>query len=400
MKLIKTIFIFFFAGLQLLFSDSIKEYDVKIQSQNDQLQLLEKEIGRLQKDIKDSRTRESSVLDELDRSSRQIQLLNRKIRNMEGEMRLRKEKLKLLKNDRADNENQKDILLDRYKKRIVRAYKIHNNDIMELLFTSKGMKQFYYRLKYINAINQSEKKLYHDIRALINAIDEQTALINTENKKIKGDIITLDWERIQLAGLKKDREKRLKGIRKNKNLYSKIIRDKESSLKQIQKFISRLEKEKKQRLSELERQRALRAIIITDENSFEALKGKLPWPVPGRISSHFGKHRHPVLKTMTENTGIDIAVREGSAVQSIMDGLVTTVTWLRGYGNTIIIHHGEDYYTVYTRVSNVVVSENEYVTSGQIIAEVDAEGLEDKNVLHFEIWDQQTKLNPEKWLRP
>ncbi len=383
-----------------LMADTIEEYDLKIKNQNDQVDVLEQEINSLQEDIKASRSNESSVLDELDRSDKKIELIDLKIRSISREMELRKEKLNYLEKEKADNMQRKTELIERYRKRVVRGYKQHNNDILELLFSSKGLKQFYYRLKYLNAINQSEKKLFYEIRDLMAAIDTQTQMIREETDKLQTSIADLNNEQKQLRSLKSKRETRLREIRKNTSLYTRLVREKENSLKEIQKFISRLEKEKNERLRELERQRALRSITITDKNSFKALKGELPWPAPGTIVGSFGKHEHPVLKTITENTGVDIKVREGTPVQSIMDGLVTTVTWLRGYGNTIIIHHGEDYYTVYTRVSNVLVSENEYVTSGQVIAKVSYEGLDEGNILHFEIWDQQTKLNPEKWLRP
>jgi len=378
----------------------IEEYDVKIRNQSEQIEVLEQEIEGLKEDIRASRSKESSLLDELDRSNRQIQLLDRKIRAMEKELELRESKTALLKREQSDMETQKGALIDRYKKRVVNGYTLHNNDVLELLFSSEGLKQFYYRLKYVNAINRTEKELFYKIRDLVKRIDEQQVLIQAENEEISRNIASLSGEKEDLRSLKRNRERRLTDIRKNTRLYSNLIQDKENSLKKLQDIIARLQKEKAERQRELERQRALRSVNITDKNDFKALQGELPWPVQGNIVSTFGRHQHPVLKTVTENTGIDIKVREGSTVQSIMDGLVTTVTWLRGYGNTIIIHHGEDYYTVYTRVSNVVVSENEYVSSGQTIAEVAKEGIDDANTLHFEIWDQGTKLNPQRWLRP
>jgi len=108
--------------------------------------------------------------------------------------------------------------------------------------------------------------------------------------------------------------------------------------------------------------------------------------------------KHPTLKTITENSGIDIKVRQGTPVRAVLDGVVTTITYIRGFGNTIIIDHGSGFYTVYTHIDNVNVFEKEYITKDTIIAEVSDSGTLGEALLHFEIWSNRTKLNPEEWL--
>ena len=84
--------------------------------------------------------------------------------------------------------------------------------------------------------------------------------------------------------------------------------------------------------------------------------------------------------------------------RSVFDGIVTTITYIRGYGNTIILDHGSNFYTVYTHVSDVEVEENNYVEARQVIAYVSDSGSLDGSKLHFEIWGNREKLNPELWL--
>ncbi|HJL85338.1 MAG TPA: M23 family metallopeptidase, partial [Candidatus Marinimicrobia bacterium] len=109
-------------------------------------------------------------------------------------------------------------------------------------------------------------------------------------------------------------------------------------------------------------------------------------------------HKNPTLKTITENTGVDIKSNAGSEVQAVFSGIVTTVTYIRGYGNTVIIDHGGGFYTVYTHVEDVEVDENAFVRARQIIAHVGKLDSGSGSKLHFEIWSNREKLNPEHWL--
>ena len=116
----------------------------------------------------------------------------------------------------------------------------------------------------------------------------------------------------------------------------------------------------------------------------------------GKIISHFGKVHNKDLNTITENVGIDILAKNSNKVVSILDGVVTTITYIRGHGNVIIISHGEGFNTVYAKIDQINVNENDYVQSGKIIGSLDKSN---KKILHFEIWGNQKKLNPEKWIR-
>ena len=128
------------------------------------------------------------------------------------------------------------------------------------------------------------------------------------------------------------------------------------------------------------------------------MMGKLSWPIEGGIISKFGTIRNPETGTITENVGIDILAKNGMPVQSVLDGVVSTITYIRGHGNIIILDHGGGFSTVYSHLDNITVHENEYVQSINPMAKVAApeKGIIAK--LHFEVWGNQQKLNPEIWL--
>ncbi|MDP7483608.1 MAG: peptidoglycan DD-metalloendopeptidase family protein, partial [Candidatus Marinimicrobia bacterium] len=193
------------------------------------------------------------------------------------------------------------------------------------------------------------------------------------------------------------RNKELGNLKRDRQKMSVALNQRKKAAQQMESIISRLERERVARIAELERKR--KEMELLGSVPFKELKGKLPWPIEGKVISRFGTYQNPNLKTVTENTGIDIHGSEGTAVKSIYDGIVTTVTYIRGYGNTVILDHGDGFYSVYTHVTDVEVEENSYVNARDIIAHVGDSGSLEGTKLHFEIWGNKDKLNPELWLQ-
>jgi murein DD-endopeptidase MepM/ murein hydrolase activator NlpD len=119
----------------------------------------------------------------------------------------------------------------------------------------------------------------------------------------------------------------------------------------------------------------------------------LQWPVKGKIVKSFGPQWNPKLNTTLDNPGIDISARATTPVQSVFDGYVSTITFIAGYGTTVIVDHNNSYYTVFTHLESLLIAEDTNIREGQNIGYVSND-----NIIHFEIWGNNQKLNPESWL--
>ncbi|MFD1757891.1 murein hydrolase activator EnvC family protein [Rufibacter sediminis] len=135
-------------------------------------------------------------------------------------------------------------------------------------------------------------------------------------------------------------------------------------------------------------------------SNFAGNKGRFSWPVErGFISQRFGRQAHPVLKgVVVENRGIDIQTGANENVRAIFGGKVLAVQTIPGMNNIVMVQHGE-YFTVYAKLRTVNVSEGQEISTKQTIGTVytDAEGTSE---LQFQIWKNQTNLNPQGWLMP
>lgn len=137
---------------------------------------------------------------------------------------------------------------------------------------------------------------------------------------------------------------------------------------------------------------------LTLNNSFINNKGRLPWPVvKGAKVSDFGHYPHPdVPSVMVENHGIDIMVDAGTAARAVFDGEVTAIMDIMGT-KVVMIRHGE-YITVYQNLSSVSVKKGNKVSTKQNIGTIAKNASSNTYELHFEVWKNNSNLNPNDWL--
>ncbi len=197
-----------------------------------------------------------------------------------------------------------------------------------------------------------------------------------------------------------------------KEYYSalqKKDKDLRKKLESQQKIASRLEQEIEKIIAEEARKLALKAakepgVKPSPErknlsDNFSQNKGKLPWPLQkGLITDHFGEHPDLVLKhVIKRNSGIDITTQSGSKARAVFKGEVTKVLALSGNW-AIILRHGS-YLTVYSNLSSVSVQVGQKVDTKQELGTVFTDKEDDnRTVLKFQLWYENSKLDPEKWL--
>lgn len=133
--------------------------------------------------------------------------------------------------------------------------------------------------------------------------------------------------------------------------------------------------------------------------AFERLRGKLPFPVAGNVFARFGAPR-PIEGTGTAHTwkGVFIRAAEGAEVKSIAAGRVVFADWLRGFGNLIIVDHGEGFLSVYGNNESLLQAPGERVSSGEVIASVGNTGGNVDAGLYFEIRFNGRPIDPMHWL--
>ncbi len=159
-------------------------------------------------------------------------------------------------------------------------------------------------------------------------------------------------------------------------------------------------------LEDLEQQRAQRAAdpglarpAVPVEGSLAANAGQLEWPVQGTLLRGFGRSVHPRFKTVTLNNGVNIGAPVGTPVAAVATGTVEFADHLPGFGQCVILDHGEGYYTLYAHLARAFVAAGAEVARGQVIAEVGRPSPGEEPQLYFEVRHGRTPLDPADWLR-
>ncbi len=364
-----------------------QNFDKSIKDTEEQISRLKDSINYGNKEVEKLKTQSKKTKDIIELTRKNIKNSNALINAYDKKISLYNKQLVNLEN--AINRNNQSIneIKKSYEIRSISLYKNRNNDLSNYIFNSKSFSQMIYRLKYFNIISEINQKSVDKIKTTQKFNKQKTYEISGLLEKVEESKNFKETEISSLNQKKKYQEKLLKQL---KNEENEIKAEITTQLKQI----DALEKLRKQIIANKEKynEQQLASLKQIDKD-IRDYKGKLDWPVQGKVIKKFGPQWNPRLNTTLDNPGIDISSRATLPVKSVFDGYVSTITFIAGYGTTVIIDHNNTYYTVFTHLENLLISENMNVKEGQNIGYVS-----NNNIIHFEIWGNNQKLNPEKWL--
>jgi len=133
---------------------------------------------------------------------------------------------------------------------------------------------------------------------------------------------------------------------------------------------------------------------------FAELRGRLPHPVNGRVEVGFGRVVDPRWSTVTVQKGLDIRAPAGTEVRAIAPGRVAHAGWFKGYGNLVIVDHGDGYHTLVAHLASMSTAMGEEVQAGTLLGTVGDTGSLKGPYLYFEIREKGRSVDPRSWLRP
>lgn len=130
------------------------------------------------------------------------------------------------------------------------------------------------------------------------------------------------------------------------------------------------------------------------------VQGALDWPVKGEVIERFGRQRDPRFATYTVNNGWKISATPGTPVRVVFEGTVLFSQWFKGYGNLVIVDHGNRVFSLYGNLKAPAVSTGDRLATGQSIAGVgESEDGSTAAYLYFEVRRDNKPEDPQNWLR-
>ena len=368
------------------------------------MQTLQKEKSGAQKDLQKTET-------EMGTLEKQVRELQKELKDSETELeQLDGEKKKL---QSARIEQQKLIAIQ-----VRAAYQSGNQEPLRLLLNQQQPEKFsrtltYYeylgkaRLEQLSAFNETLRQLANVEQAIIT----QQTLLNEQKT-------ALEQQREQLAALRQERRTALAKLSKEYSARDRKLKARKQDQAQLNNVLKTIEETlaRQAREAELARQRAELAQQVAPQKATPAAqgpvvtsstanfggpinkaRGKLPWPVNGRLSARFGSARGDDSRSTWD--GVMISASEGSPVQAVHGGRVVFADWLRGAGLLVILDHGDGYLTLYGHNQTLLKNPGDLVKAGEIISTVGNTGGQQTPALYFAIRQQGKPVNPAQWCR-
>ena len=349
-----------------------------------------RELEQLQQRLKVLRAERDAVRSRFDRDQKALRQVERRIgrtvqelKRLEGKLRVRRKRLQTLRRQQSGLQHKLATQRKLLARQVRAAWMIGRQAYLKLLLNQEdparlGRVVVYYR--YFNAARRKRIDAVRDTLAELERIAGQVREETTRLEALRQRIL----ERQQ--ALRADRRKR-----------HAVVARLQSELRDREQAIAHLQANERQLRAVLEAIKDSLTDLLAGSDMvrpFASRRGKLPWPVKGKIQKLYGKVRQG---SGLKWKGVRIVAREGRTVHAIARGRVAYADWLRGYGLLLILDHGDGYMSLYAQNQSLFKEVGDWVEAGEPIAVVGHSGGQAQSALYFEIRHNGKPTNPLRW---
>ncbi|HEY3375741.1 MAG TPA: peptidoglycan DD-metalloendopeptidase family protein [Candidatus Aquicultor sp.] len=383
----------------------------ELSKKRNQLGTVKSKLTQTRNKIKETKVREQQLVGQIDSVDNRINVVQKEYDRLDGE-------LEKVSSQRGKTENQLTALqaelwntqqeLDRTQARLTeqkgtldhRMQQIYirgNTSYLDFILNSSDFVNLLNRIRFLEFIVDQDVSIIKRFEDTKRAFEEKKAQVEQDKASVNTERIQLiDQERYikTLTDAKRSQKLALQGeINKKQSLLSQIKNDR-AAYELAEDVLLNESNSLVSKIRQLERSVKNR---VGRKVSRPAGAGGFEWPTDGYVTSSFGMRMHPILHTMRMHTGVDIGAPYGQSVLGADDGVVIQAGTLKGYGQTVIIAHGNGISTLYGHLSAILVSEGESVSRGSNIGRIGSTGLSTGPHLHFEVRKDGEPQNPMSW---
>ncbi len=275
----------------------------------------------------------------------------------------------------------RDLLVKRQRSlepRLVARYRLGRLGYLPVLLSAQSVPELISLRRMLSRVVQADMEAMREVRRLGEVLEEQRASLQRAREDLE-DLRAGAFLRLTaLQDARSEREAALEAIRADRELQERALGE-----------VARARRAMQRRMAQMARRAG-------KDQGFAALRGRLPRPVPGAITTGFGVGGGGMVGQKIHR-GVDIRAPRGTPVRAVAPGTVAHAGWLRGYGNLVILDHGGGYYTLMAHMERTSVSEGMEVSSGEVVGLVGDSGLFEGSHLYFEVRRGAEALDPEDW---
>jgi len=374
----------------------LKQIEQEKSTVQKQLQTTESEMGQLEKQV-------DSLQQEIDRSEAELERLNEEKTTLEG----------------ARIEQQRLIGIQARA-----AYQSGRQEYLKLLLNQQNPEKFSRTLTYYDYLSKARFEQVANFNETLSQLANVEAGIEAQQATLAKQQDGLKERRAQLAEVSKERQLALTKLDRDYSSRDQKLKARKQEQAQLERVLKTIEQTLARQAREAEQARQRALALAREEQSrrqqagsaapaatgptvssaggnfggpFASVKGKLPWPVDGRLVARYGTPRGGDARTKWD--GVLIGAGLGSQVRAVHGGRVVFADWLRGAGLLVILDHGNGYLTLYGHNQSLLRDAGEIVKAGDPIATVGTSGGQESAALYFSIRQQGRPSDPAQWFR-
>jgi len=337
-------------------SDSQKQLDNingSISDKKDKLNDINKNREEVQKQIDSLDSETSTLSGKITDINVELNSVSAKLSKAQSDMELAEKKL--------DEQN------TMFRNRIKAMYTTGNITYLEVMLGSENFSDMVSRMEWVEVIIEYDKNLIEEIKKEKALIEEKKAELTEQKNKIQTLKADADSKYKELEQKTSAKQTLMASLEKDKAYYERMIAAEEQQAARIKEMIRQMQSQGS-------------GSKTPTETGIHSITGGRSYT----ITSAYGWRVHPVLGIQKFHSGIDIAVPSGTPIYAVRSGTVTYAGWMSGYGNVVMINHG-DIISLYAHNSSLAVAVGQKVSGGQLISYSGSTGMSTGPHLHFEI---------------
>jgi septal ring factor EnvC (AmiA/AmiB activator) len=351
------------------------QIDKDITEKKKDLKDVKKEIHLTKEKEKRARGKESSILGTLHLLEVELYQKEKELKRMETQLDQTQERLQQTKHQTVGLSKAMDSTKEELLSRLIALYKMGRVPVEGLLLTSDSYPDLLRLDKYLRVIIDYDARLVETYRYQVLLKERYQEELMQDQIQWQRNISEIEEKKKEITKVSEEKRALLKSIQNQKVVYQKVLSELEERAKELQSLVAKLEREK--------------SLLAYGKSKHETLKGKLTPPVQGKVISLF--------KEKGQN-GIEIKAPMGAEIRAILSGKVLYADWFKGFGNIMIIDHGDQTITVSGYCSALLKKPGDGVLQGEAIAMIGSAGSLKGPCLYFEIRRHGKPQDPMEWL--
>ena len=383
----------------------IKKLDEEVHQHKKKMEKVQSGIASHQAKVAAAKERETLLLAELDQINQQISAEGEKLLALQEEMARQQEMTEAKQREMEKVAQEKDTLRQHMENRLRAYYRMGDIGVMNAIFSSSSLADllsfrddFVLMLKY-------DQQLINDFKSKIHELEEAKKALDEEKKRLSQAAAEVMQQQEILSQTLQEQQQLLERVKTERQLYQQALKELEDAAQQLTATLTELEEKATEAKIESERQlirdyplKPFKKRKPASARGFASEKGKLPLPAAGAIMQQFGAHTDETSGVSTFANGINIESAPGSDIIAIYAGKVVYAGTLRGYGNLIILDHGNHYYSLVSGVGEILRKVGDLVKQHEKIGVTSLHTGRLQEGLHFEIRHNTEAQNPLEWL--